>query len=79
MAVAAVRLIALTGLRREEACALRWGEIDDAGCCLRLEATKTGRSHAANRQGGARCFCNHCRVCRRNGCSRIAAQAGAPS
>jgi integrase len=44
MAVAAVRLIALTGLRREEACALRWGEIDGAGCCLRLEATKTGRS-----------------------------------
>lgn len=44
MAAAAVRLIALTGLRREEACALRWEEIDDVGCCLRLEATKTGRS-----------------------------------
>jgi site-specific recombinase XerD len=44
MAVAAVRLIALTGLRREEACALRWGEIDAAACCLRLEMTKTGRS-----------------------------------
>ena len=44
MAVAAVRLIALTGLRREEACALRWGEIDFVGCCLRLDATKTGRS-----------------------------------
>ena len=44
MATAAIRLIALTGLRREEACGLRWGEIDAAGCCLRLEATKTGRS-----------------------------------
>jgi hypothetical protein len=42
--VAAVRLIALTGLRREEACALRWSEIDFFGSCLRLEATKTGRS-----------------------------------
>jgi integrase len=44
MPVAAVRLIALTGLRREEACALRWSEIDFTGSCLRLEATKTGRS-----------------------------------
>jgi hypothetical protein len=44
MPVAALRLIALTGLRREEACALRWSEIDFAGSCLRLEATKTGRS-----------------------------------
>ena len=43
-AVAAVRLIALTGLRRDEACTLRWGEVDPAGCCLRLEATKTGAS-----------------------------------
>jgi hypothetical protein len=40
-ATAALRLIALTGLRREEACALRWGEIDPAGHCLRLETTKT--------------------------------------
>jgi integrase len=44
MATAAVRLIAVTGVRREEACALRWSEIDLAGCCLRLETTKTGRS-----------------------------------
>jgi integrase len=43
-AVAALRLIALTGLRREEACALKWREIDDLGHCLRLETTKTGRS-----------------------------------
>jgi integrase len=44
MAVAAVRLIALTGLRREEACGLRWSEIDEPGSCLRLHETKTGRS-----------------------------------
>lgn len=40
----ALRLILLTGLRREEACGLRWTEIDLAGSCLRLEETKTGRS-----------------------------------
>ena len=44
MATSALRLIAFTGLRREEACALKWGEIDAAGSCLRLEASKTGRS-----------------------------------
>jgi integrase len=44
MAVAAVQLIALTGLRREEACSLRWREIDLAGSCLHLETTKTGKS-----------------------------------
>jgi integrase len=42
--VAAVRIIALTGLRREEVCGLRWAEIDTLGSCLRLERTKTGRS-----------------------------------
>ncbi len=44
LACAALRLIALTGLRREEACSLRWAEVDEAGRCLRLESTKTGRS-----------------------------------
>jgi len=44
MPTAALRLIALTGLRREEACGLRWSEIDMPGGCLRLETTKTGRS-----------------------------------
>jgi integrase len=44
LAVAALRLVALTGLRRDEACSLRWSEFDEAGHCLRLEATKTGRS-----------------------------------
>jgi integrase len=43
-AVAALRLIALTGVRREEACGLKWSEIDEAGHCLRLSATKTGKS-----------------------------------
>jgi integrase len=43
-AVAALRLIALTGLRREEACGLRWREVDEPGQCLRLEQSKTGRS-----------------------------------
>jgi integrase len=47
MACGALRLIALTGLRREEACGLRWDEIDWEGSCLRLEATKTGRSTRA--------------------------------
>ncbi|TLG75151.1 site-specific integrase [Methylocystis sp. B8] len=44
MAAAAVRILALTGMRREEAVSLRWREIDAATQCLRLEATKTGRS-----------------------------------
>jgi integrase len=44
MSASALRLIALTGLRREEACGLRWGEVDAAGSCLRLVETKTGRS-----------------------------------
>ena len=44
MASTAIRLIALTGLRREEACGLRWCEIDQATGCLRLETSKTGRS-----------------------------------
>lgn len=44
MAVAALRLIALTGLRREEACGLRWSELDIGASCLRLQVTKTGRS-----------------------------------
>jgi integrase len=43
-AAAAVRLIALTGMRREEACGLRWHAVDFDGHCLRLDKTKTGRS-----------------------------------
>lgn len=47
LAVGALRLIALTGLRRDEACGLRWREIDFEGSCLRLAETKTGRSTRA--------------------------------
>jgi integrase len=43
-AAAAVRLIALTGLRRSEACGLRWPEVDELDRSLRLARTKTGRS-----------------------------------
>jgi integrase len=43
-AVAALRLITLTGMRREEACGLRWCEFDAENRCLRLEHTKTGKS-----------------------------------
>jgi len=43
-ATAAVRLIALTGMRRSEASGLRWCELDFAAKCVRLEKTKTGRS-----------------------------------
>lgn len=42
--VVATRLIALTGLRRDEAFCLKWREVDELGQCLRLESTKTGRS-----------------------------------
>lgn len=47
MACAALRLIALTGLRRGEAYGLRWSEIDLDGDCLRLANSKTGRSMRA--------------------------------
>lgn len=43
-AAAAVHFIALTGVRKQEACGLRWSEIDEIGMCLRLAHTKTGRS-----------------------------------
>jgi integrase len=47
MACAALRLVALTGMRHGEVAKLRWSEIDTvdpAKACLRLEASKTGRS-----------------------------------
>lgn len=37
-------LIALTGMRLEEACGLRWRDVDWAKPCVRLESSKTGRS-----------------------------------
>jgi integrase len=44
MACAALRFIALSGVRREEACGLRWREYEESGPCLRLTNTKAGRS-----------------------------------
>ena len=44
MTCAAIRLSALTGLRRQETVGLQWREIDFDGSCLRLAETKTGRS-----------------------------------
>lgn len=41
-AIAAIRLLALTGLRRMEALTLRWEEVDFKARCLRLSDTKTG-------------------------------------
>jgi integrase len=43
-AVAAIRLLALTGSRSGEVFNLRWSQVDEPGRCLRLEASKTGRS-----------------------------------
>ncbi len=40
----ALRLIALTGLRKGEAYGMRWREIDAESSCLRLIETKSGRS-----------------------------------
>lgn len=42
--LAAVRFIALTGVRRGEAPALLWSEVDLANCALRFGDTKTGAS-----------------------------------
>jgi integrase len=43
-AIAAVRLLALTGCRRTEVASLRWREVDVEGRQLRLSATKEGYS-----------------------------------
>lgn len=42
--VAALRLLVLTGCRREEVLALKWSEVDEAERVLRLQDTKTGES-----------------------------------
>jgi integrase len=41
IAVAAIRLLALTGARASEIRCLRWSEVDLAGACLRLPAART--------------------------------------
>jgi integrase len=43
-AAVVIRLIALTGARREEIVGLKRAEVDLAGSCLQLENTKNGRS-----------------------------------
>ena len=43
-AIAIMRLLALTGCRRDEIAALRWSEVDLQHGCLRLDDSKTGRS-----------------------------------
>ncbi len=43
-AVAAIKLLALTGCRRGEIEALRWEDVDLPGRCLRLSDSKTGKS-----------------------------------
>lgn len=43
-AIAAIRLLALTGCRRSEILNLKWSEIDFKGSCVRLGDTKTGAS-----------------------------------
>ncbi len=40
--IAAIRVLALTGLRRSEAFNLRWAEVDAENCVLRLTETKAG-------------------------------------
>jgi len=44
LGLAALRFIALTGVRRGEAQSLKWSEVDLAGCALRFGDTKTGES-----------------------------------
>jgi integrase len=41
-AIAAIRLLAITGMRRGEALRLRWNEVDHERGCLRLPDSKTG-------------------------------------
>ena len=41
-AIAAIRLLIFTGCRLNEIMTLRWGDVDEAGHCLRLSDTKTG-------------------------------------
>jgi len=44
MATNIIRLLLLTGCRRDEIAGLKWSEVDFENSCLRLEDTKTGKS-----------------------------------
>lgn len=43
IALAAIKLLLLTGARKSEILALKWSEVDLEECCLRFESTKTGK------------------------------------
>ena len=52
-AIAAIRLIALTGCRRGEIEKLRWSEVDEAGHCLRFRDNKTDKTGSVRPIGSA--------------------------
>lgn len=52
-AVAAIRLIALTGCRRGEIEKLRWSEVDEVGHCLRFRDNKTDETGSVRPIGSA--------------------------
>lgn len=43
-AVVGIKLFLLTGFRLSEIAGLKWSEVDEEGCCFRLEDSKTGAS-----------------------------------
>ena len=54
-AIAAVRLLALTGCRRGEVLGLRWSEVDEAGRAFRLTDSKEGASVRPSAVQRSRC------------------------
>ena len=52
-AIAAIRLIALTGCRRGEIEKLRWSEVDEVGHCLRFRDNKTDETGSVRPIGSA--------------------------
>jgi integrase len=52
-AIAAIRLIALTGCRRGEIEKLRWSEVDESGHCLRFRDNKTDETGSVRPIGSA--------------------------
>ena len=74
-AMAAIRLILATGLRRNEALALRWPEVDLDGRRLVLAGTKTGRSIRPLSRAAIAILAGVRDSSSNGGCSRL---AGAP-